>query len=54
MLRSIPIFKDLSDSDLALIGDLAIEKPVPKGTVMFSEGEEGDSLYLIALDRYSG
>ena len=51
MLRSIPLFKDLSDSDLALLGELAIEKPVPKGTVMFSEGEEGDSLYLIASGR---
>ena len=51
MLRSIPLFKDLSDSDLALIGDLAIEKPVPKGTVIFTEGQEGDSLYLIASGR---
>ena len=51
MLRSIPLFKDLSDSDLALLGNLAIEKPVPKGTVMFTEGQEGDSLYLIESGR---
>lgn len=51
MLRSIPIFKDLSESDLALIGNLAVEKPVPKGTVIFTEGQAGDSLYLIASGR---
>ncbi len=51
MLRSIPLFKDLSDADLALIGDLAVEKPVPKGTVMFTEGQDGDSLYLIETGR---
>ena len=51
MLRSIPLFKDLTDSDLALLGDLAVEKPVPKGTVMLTEGEDGDSLYLIETGR---
>lgn len=51
MLRSIPIFKDLSESDLALIGNLAVEKPVPKGTLIFTEGQTGDSLYLIASGR---
>ena len=50
-MRSIPIFKDLSESDLALIGNLAVEKPVPKGTVIFTEGQVGDSLYLIASGR---
>ena len=51
MLRSIPLFKDLSDADLALLGELAVEKPVPKGTVVFTEGQDGDSLYLIDTGR---
>lgn len=51
MLRAIPLFKDLSDSDLALLGELVIEKPVPKGAVILTEGQDGDSLYLIATGR---
>ena len=51
MLRSIPLFKDLSDKDLALINDLAIDKHVTKGNVVLTEGEVGDSLYAIVSGR---
>jgi CRP/FNR family transcriptional regulator, cyclic AMP receptor protein len=51
MLRSIPLFKDLSDADLAVINELATEKSVPKGTVVLTEGTMGDSLYAIVSGR---
>jgi len=51
MLRTIPLFQDLSDVDLKVIDELSIEKVVPKGTVILSEGELGDSLYAIINGR---
>ena len=51
MLRSIPLFHDLSDADLRVINELAIEKHVGKGTVVLTEGEIGDSLYTIVSGR---
>ena len=51
MLRGIPLFKDLSDKDLTLINDLAIDKQVTKGNVVLTEGEVGDSLYAIVSGR---
>jgi CRP/FNR family transcriptional regulator, cyclic AMP receptor protein len=51
MLRAIPLFKDLSDADLAVINELATEKSVPKGTIVLTEGAIGDSLYAIQSGR---
>ncbi len=51
MLRSIPLFKDLTDADLDVINDLTTEKNVTKGTVVLTEGAMGDSLYAIVTGR---
>jgi CRP/FNR family transcriptional regulator, cyclic AMP receptor protein len=51
MLRSIPLFKDLSDVDMTVINDLAIDKHVAKGNVVLTEGDIGDSLYAIVSGR---
>jgi CRP/FNR family cyclic AMP-dependent transcriptional regulator len=51
MLRAIPLFQDLSDTDIAIMNDLAIEKIVSKGTVVLTEGDIGDSLYTIISGR---
>ncbi len=51
MLRSIPLFKDLNEPDLAIISDLANDKQVTKGNVVLTEGEVGDSLYTIVSGR---
>ena len=51
MLRAVPLFQDLSDTDFALMNDLAIEKQVPKGTVVMTEGTVGDSLFTISSGR---
>ncbi len=51
MLRSIPLFRELSDEDLAVIDDLSVEKVVPRSTVILTEGDLGDSLYAISSGR---
>lgn len=51
MLRRIPLFQDLSDEDLVLIEELAVEKQVSKGTVVMVESTIGDSLFAITSGR---
>lgn len=51
MLRAIPLFQGLSDADIALIEELAVEKHVPKGIIVMTEGAPGDSLYAIKTGR---
>ncbi len=51
MLGSIPLFRDLSPTELVAIEDQTIEKIAPKNTVILTEGEAGDSLFLIVQGR---
>jgi CRP/FNR family transcriptional regulator, cyclic AMP receptor protein len=51
MLGSIPLFLGLSEDDLKLVSEMAIEKQVPKGTVVITEGEIGDSMYVVITGR---
>jgi CRP-like cAMP-binding protein len=46
-LQEIFLFKNLADRVLALVAALAQTEKFPKGAKIFSEGEEGDKLYLI-------
>jgi CRP/FNR family cyclic AMP-dependent transcriptional regulator len=46
-LKSIPIFTQLSEAELDLLRSQAAEKHYPKNAVVLTEGEMGDSLYLI-------
>jgi CRP/FNR family cyclic AMP-dependent transcriptional regulator len=51
MLRAIPLFNALSNEDMKLVNEIAVEKRVPKNTVVMSERELGDSLYAIVAGR---
>jgi len=51
MLRSIPLFNALSDEDLRLVNDIAVEKQVPKNTIVITEKDLGDSLFAIVSGR---
>lgn len=51
MLGSIPLFQELSPDDLKVIEELAVERSIPRGTVVLTEGDIGDSLYAIAKGR---
>jgi len=46
-LRSVPLFADLSDSDLANLCDLVESVRVPAGAWVFAEGAPGDRAYVI-------
>ena len=51
MLSAIPLFNALSDEDMKLVNEIAVEKRVAKNTVVMSERELGDSLYAIVAGR---
>lgn len=47
LLKSIALFEGLEESDLNKISEVVKERAAPKGTVLFKEGDIGDSFYLI-------
>jgi len=47
LFRSIYLFKDLSDEELALISDITAERDFFVGEVIFKEGDVGDAFYAV-------
>ena len=47
LLRSVAIFKDLDDTELAEVAELCREEKYVSGEYIFREGESGNRLYLI-------
>jgi CRP/FNR family transcriptional regulator, cyclic AMP receptor protein len=46
-LKAVPFFTQLGEGELEVIRSLASEKHYPKNAVVITEGEIGDSLYMI-------
>ncbi len=46
-LKAVPFFTQLSDLELDIVRAVAVEKSYPKSAVVLTEGEMGDSLYMI-------
>ena len=46
-LKNIPLFDELSDSDLAVIGDLTITQNYSKDTIIFMEAQQGEGCYYV-------
>src|SRR5436189_1784774 len=46
-LKAVPFFHMLGESELDVIRAVATEKQYPKNAVVLTEGEMGDSLYMI-------
>src|SRR5512140_1276648 len=46
-LKAVPFFTQLSDRELDVVRAVATEKTYPKNAVVLTEGEAGDSLYMI-------
>ena len=46
-LKAVPFFTQLTDKELDVVRSVAAEKHFPKNAVVLSEGEMGDSLYMI-------
>jgi NTE family protein len=47
ILRGIPLFNNLNDDDLQLIASRLYKESYAKGTVIFREGDFGDTMYLV-------
>ena len=47
LLRTVPLFTDLDDTELAAVADLCREERFVSGDYIFREGESGNRLYLI-------
>lgn len=47
-LKQIPLFSSIAAKDLANISKDIIERRYPKGSYLFFENEEGNSLYIVA------
>jgi len=50
-LKAVPFFTQLSDHELDLVRAVATEKTYPKNAVVLTEGEAGDSLYMIQAGK---
>src|ERR1700752_2534738 len=51
LLRTVPIFEELTDAAIASLGRLTARRRYPKDTVVFFENEEGDSFFMILEGR---
>jgi CRP-like cAMP-binding protein len=51
LLRSVPLFSELSDADVTALSRLSQRRRYPKDTVVFFENEEGDFLFVIVQGR---
>ncbi len=47
MLNEIPIFSGLNDAELEKLEKVAVVKTFPKNTILFSEGDQSDSFYVV-------
>ena len=51
LLRNIPLFANLSDEDIAMISAEVTAKSFPKHTIIMSEGEKSDSMYVVVSGK---
>jgi len=51
LLRTVPIFTDLSEADLDKLAGLTTRKRYPKDGVVFFENEAGDTLFMVGAGR---
>lgn len=51
LLRTVPIFAELSETDIQALARLTTRRRYPKDTVVFFENEQGDTLFMILEGR---
>ena len=51
LLRTVPIFSELTDGDISSLARLSSRRRFPKDTVVFFENEEGDFFFMILEGR---
>ncbi|WP_438444485.1 Crp/Fnr family transcriptional regulator [Gorillibacterium sp. sgz5001074] len=47
ILRSVPVFEQLSEEELATMSPLFLERRYKKGAILFFEDDKGDEFYII-------
>lgn len=47
LLRRVPLFSELSETELGRIADVAIPRSYPKGVRVFHEGDRSDACYIV-------
>ena len=47
LLRSIPLFEDLSEDDLEALSHALVPRSFRAGTMIFSQGDTGSSMYIV-------
>jgi len=50
-LKAVPLFSALPQQEIATLADAAIVRTFPKNTIVVTEGERSDSLYVILSGR---
>jgi CRP/FNR family cyclic AMP-dependent transcriptional regulator len=50
-LKDIPLFSCLDDAEIEALREVARNKTFPKGTMLFSEGDESDNFYVICSGK---
>jgi CRP/FNR family cyclic AMP-dependent transcriptional regulator len=51
ILKAVSLFSALSKEEIAALADAAIVRTYPKNTILVTEGETSDSLYVILSGR---
>jgi CRP/FNR family transcriptional regulator, cyclic AMP receptor protein len=51
LFRSVPIFSELKDEDIARLAEVAVRRRYPKDTVVFFEKDEADTFFVIESGR---
>ena len=46
-LRRCPLFQGMTDTGLLIFASIARERRLPAGAALFTEGEEGESLFVV-------
>jgi CRP/FNR family cyclic AMP-dependent transcriptional regulator len=50
-LKAVPLFQGVADPELRALAERTVSRNYPKQAIVLTEGEEGDSLYLIVTGR---
>jgi CRP-like cAMP-binding protein len=51
LLHGVPLFAELTDEDLSAIVDVALPRQFAPGEVVFREGDNGDTCYIVCSGR---
>ena len=51
LLRAVPVFSDLGEEELARVAEVAVPRQFVAGEVVFREGDESSTCYIVRLGR---